>query len=182
MQQQLQQLQQQRQQQQQQHNLPHLSCTKMRLVLLQICPLVQNAPNMTHSTALSRSVACRQRAKAMQTRQIAEFGGTKLHKAATLSCLMKHTHTLCYLHQSGPSPASSNMMSADLPPSSSVDGRRLAVAASATRRPVVVLPVKATLAMPGWALATGSSRCQGKVLGQGGGLDANGQMPKKEQG
>jgi hypothetical protein len=37
----------------------HRSWMRMRLVLLQIWPLVQKAPNMTHSTALSRSADTR---------------------------------------------------------------------------------------------------------------------------
>jgi hypothetical protein len=48
--------------------------------------------------------------------------------------------------------ASSNMMRALFPPSSHVAGRRLVAAASATLRPVAVLPVNASLATPGWEL------------------------------
>lgn len=48
--------------------------------------------------------------------------------------------------------ASSNTMSADLPPSSMEAGRRFWVAAWDTARPVAVEPVKAIFAMPGWPL------------------------------
>jgi len=47
------------------------------------------------------------------------------------------------------SSASSNMMRQLLPPSSIVAGRRFEIADMATRLPVAVLPVKATLATAG---------------------------------
>lgn len=56
--------------------------------------------------------------------------------------------------------ASSNTISADLPPSSMDVGRRLAAAATFTRRPVSTLPVNATLLTPGWELQPRGSQFQ----------------------
>lgn len=67
--------------------------------------------------------------------------------------------------------ASSNTSIALLPPSSMVAGRRLAAAAAYTRRPVAVLPVKATLARPGWALR--------RSVWQGGGDETEGRNERR---
>ncbi|MDQ1129645.1 hypothetical protein QE381_001773 [Microbacterium sp. SORGH_AS 888] len=47
--------------------------------------------------------------------------------------------------------ASANRMLAALPPSSAVNGFRLAAASAAAWAPTSVEPVKATLSTPGWA-------------------------------
>ena len=60
--------------------------------------------------------------------------------------------------------ASSNMIMGLLPPSSMEAGLKFWAAATFTARPVVTLPVKATLATPGWELRehnfTSHAMCQ----------------------
>ena len=50
--------------------------------------------------------------------------------------------------------ASAKMMLGDLPPSSSVTGRRLRPAIAAISRPTAALPVKLTLSTPAWLTST----------------------------